>query len=588
MNIDSIYFKGYSCFKKDWAGFDTIKPINVIIGRNNSGKSHLLDLVESLCGDEPFDRKCQYQGSSVFDEKSLKKVFSEDAISEGYKNDWINHGQYFVDMKVTWEFTTEGRLAGDRPTGGSQPPQIKVANVKYPDDFYITYGLTDNHSPHERSVRIRHSGVYRVLSGARHRLNGMSFSRLFADRYIKIEPKDIKRELGRDGQGATNIIRQFITSDRLPREIIEDDLLAELKLIFGRDGKFLDIGVQELDGKGDETENYWEVYIREEKKGWIPLSKSGSGLKTVILVLLNLLVVPEIKNKEKSLFTFAFEELENNLHPALLRRLFQYLEDYAIKENATIFLTTHSSIALDFFGISDNAQVIRVLHDGESAHTETVSTHSNLIKIISELGARPSDLLQANGLIWVEGPSDRIYLNRWIELYTDGRLREGRDYQCVFYGGALLARVEFKSPEDEDEVAELANLSQINHNLIVVCDGDRTAEDSDLKTWVERIREEVGKIDRAHIWITEAKEIENYLPSSVLEKATGLSPLPDPKKDESWSSYAKEHMQRERTNKVGLAISSTQYMTKEVMEGRFEWEEQMKQIAERIKSWNGD
>ena len=356
MNIDSIYFKGYSCFKKDWAGFDTIKPINVIIGRNNSGKSHLLDLVESLCGDEPFDRKCQYQGSSVFDEKSLKKVFSEDAISEGYKNDWINHGQYFVDMKVTWEFTTEGRLAGNRPTGGSQPPQIKVANVKYPDDFYITYGLTDNHSPQERSVRIRHSGVHRVLSGARHRLNGMSFSRLFADRDIKIEPKDIKRELGRDGQGATNIIRQFITSDRLPREIIEDDLLAELKLIFGRDGKFLDIGVQELDGKGDETENYWEVYIREEKKGWIPLSKSGSGLKTVILVLLNLLVVPKIEDKEKSRFTFAFEELENNLHPALLRRLFQYLEDYAVKEKATIFLTTHSSIALDFFGISDNAQ----------------------------------------------------------------------------------------------------------------------------------------------------------------------------------------------------------------------------------------
>ena len=49
MNIDSIYFKGYSCFKKDWAGFDTIKPVNVIIGRNNSGKSHLLDLVEALC-----------------------------------------------------------------------------------------------------------------------------------------------------------------------------------------------------------------------------------------------------------------------------------------------------------------------------------------------------------------------------------------------------------------------------------------------------------------------------------------------------------------------------------------------------------
>ena len=249
-----------------------------------------------------------------------------------------------------------------------------------------------------------------------------------------------------------------------------------------------------------------------------------------------------------------------------------------------------SSIALDFFGVSDNAQIIRVLHDGESARTETVHTHSNLIKVVSELGARPSDLLQANGLIWVEGPSDRIYLNHWIKLYTEdcpqGPLREGRDYQCVFYRGALLAQVGFESPEDED--GKLANLFQINHSLIVVCDGDREAEDSGLKPRVERIREEVEKIDDAHIWITKAKEIENYLPGSVLSEVTELSSLPDPEQYESWSSYTEEHMKEMRIDKVDLAISSTQpqYMTKEVMEKRFDWKEQMKEIVERIKSWN--
>lgn len=322
----------------------------------------------------------------------------------------------------------------------------------------------------------------------------------------------------------------------------------------------------------------------------IPLSKSGSGLKTVFLVLLNLLVIPKIPNpqehKNKSQFTFAFEELENNLHPALLRRLFQYLEDYAVNEKAKIFLTTHSSIALDLFGVSKHAQIIHVSHDGESARTTTVPTYSNLIKIVSELGARPSDLLQANGLIWVEGPSDRIYLNRWIELYTDGRLREGRDYQCVFYGGALLAQVQFASPEDE--AAKLANLFQINHNLVVVCDGDREAKGSDLKPRVERIREEVEKIDDAHIWITDAKEIENYLPGSVLAEATGLSPLPDPQKYESWSSYTAKNMDGERIDKVDLAISSTPSMTIKLMQGRFDWKEQMKQIVERIDSWNGN
>ena len=525
MNIDSIYFKGYSCFKKEWAGFDTIKPINVIIGRNNSGKSHLLDLVEALCKDELFDHGWEYRFGGVLDEGSLKKFFSENRNGgELDGNHWYNHGQYLVKAAVTWEFIAR-----------------KVKKVQFSDDFDLacTYPQRDHIE----------------------QLGGAIISR----------------------------VEQVIDD----AEVIQDELLAALNSIFGSDGQFSEIQVQVHDEAQDATiKDHWEVYLGEDTKGLTPLSKSGSGLKTVFLVLLNLLVVPKVENKEKSQFTFAFEELENNLHPALLRRLFKYLEDYAVKEDATIFLTTHSSIALDLFGVSDNAQIIRVLHDGESARTETVRTHSNLIKVVSELGARPSDLLQANGLVWVEGPSDRIYLNRWIELYTDGRLREGRDYQCVFYGGSLLARVEFKSSEYDD--TDLVNLFQINHNLIVVCDGDRTAEDSDLKARVERISEKVEKIDGAHIWITEAKEIENYLPGSVLSEVTGLPSLPDPEKDESWSSYTKNHMQRKRIDKVDLAISSTQYMTKEVkklkvkklMEGRFDRKEQMQKIVERIDSWN--
>ena len=532
MNIDSIYFKGHSCFKNDWAGFDEIKPINVIIGRNNSGKSHLLDLVEALCDGKLFDHEWDYRCHGVLDEESLKGYFQQGAFGGGLPgNDlWLYHGVHFVGQSVTWEVTV---ASGER----------KISHVKFPDDFDLAapYSYSHQHDPSfiKQLSDARISGVYVVLHGATHKLNETAFRRLFADRDIKTELPITKLGLGSDGEGATNIIRRFITSEKLPREVIQDELLAALNSIFGSDGQFSEIQVQVHDeAQKDAIKDHWEVYLGEDTKGLIPLSQSGSGLKTVFLVLLNLLIVPKIEDKNKSQITFAFEELENNLHPALLRRLFQYLEDYAVNEKATIFLTTHSSIALDLFGVSEHAQIIHVSHDGESARTTTVPTHSNLIKIVSELGARPSDLLQANGLIWVEGPSDRIYLNRWIELYSDGRLREGRDYQCVFYGGALLAQVQFASPENE---AKFANLFQINHNLIVVCDGDREAKTDDLKSRVKRIREEVNKIDDAHIWITDAKEIENYLPSSVLAKATGLPSLPDPKKYDSWSSYTEEH-----------------------------------------------
>ena len=572
MRADSVHFKGHLCFQEEWAGFDTLKPINVIIGRNNSGKSHLLDLVEALSQGQLNGRGWQYRCRGVLDEASLRSGFPEGvSMGELDGNHWRQHGSHFVNIGITWEIDANEH----------------VPKVDFPDDFAFE-------SPYgERSTKARLSVIKGIIREPTHQFNGKFFRRLLADRDIKTELPETDLTLGRDGNGASNIIRRFITTsnERFPREAIQQELLEALSAIFGNDGQFTEIQVQEHDDeRADGTQGHWEVYLGEEKKGLIPLSNSGSGLKTILLVLLNLLIVPKIENKEKSEFIFAFEELENNLHPALLRRLFQYLEKYALDEQATIFLTTHSSTALDLFGVSENAQIIHVTHDGETARTTAVSAHFDRLGVVSELGAKPSDLLQANGIVWVEGPSDRIYLNRWIQLYSDDTLREGRDYQCAFYGGALLARIELKSPEGE---TGLLNLLRVNPNIVVVCDGDRDAKKSRIKGRVKRIRAEVKDIPGAHIWITEAREIENYLPGSVLAQASGLPSLPDPgqyepffSRNEVGKSYLEARLSRKHVDKMDLAMRSAPHMTKDIMTGRFDWEEQMEKIVARIRCWN--
>ena len=575
MNIDSIHFKGHLCFQKEWAGFDTIKPINVIIGRNNSGKSHLLDLVEALCEGTLNDRGWQYRCSSVLDEESLRSEFLENHMDGalGGRNHWQEHGRHFVDIPITWDVDANGG----------------ISNEVFPDDFELD-------SPYgESSTNKRLSLIRQVLQHVTHQFNRRSFRRLLAERDIKTEPQALNLTLRPNGNGATNIVQRFLltANKEFPGEVIKRELLYALNSIFRNDGQFSEIQVQHHDDENsDGPQGHWEIYLGEDKKGLIPLSESGSGLKTILLVLLNLLVVPKIEKKNKSEFVFAFEELENNLHPALLRRLFQYMEKYAINEKAHIFLTTHSSTALDLFGMSKNAQIIHVIHDGESARTIPVSAHFDRLGVVSELGAKPSDLLQANGIIWVEGPSDRIYLNHWIDLYSQGRFQEGRDYQCAFYGGALLARTQFK-PSEEAET-DLVNLLQVNPNIIVMCDGDRVSKDSEIKGRVKRINAEVQKIPDAHIWITSAKEIENYIPGSVLEKAFDLSELCDPEQYENFfsrkkagsKSYIEANLNRGNVDKVDLAMASIPHMTNDIMANRFDWEEQMKKIVARIKSWN--
>ena len=571
MKAETVFFKGHLCFQKDWVGFDRIEPINVVIGRNNSGKSHLLDLIEALCNNKLSDRGWQLRCRGVLDEESLASSFARQISGGDLGGDWWqDHGVHFIDTEITWETDSNGNCT----------------EVFFPDDFVLE-------SPYgEGSTNARISKIKNVVLNPSHHLNNTQFRKLLAERDIKPEESENALPLDSKGTGASNIIRRFINTanESYPSEVIQEELLRALNVIFGNDGSFSQIQVREHDDEATEgPQDHWEVYLGEEQKGLIPLSKSGSGLKTILLVLLNLLVMPRIENTEKSEYIFAFEELENNLHPALLRRLFRYLEDYVLKEKATIFLTTHSSTALDVFGVSRNAQIIHVLHDGVSARTRKISAQFDQIEVVSMLGAKPSDLLMANGIVWVEGPSDRVYINHWIHLYSDGKLREGRDYQCAFYGGSLLARVQF---EPSDEETELTNLFHINPNIVVICDGDREASDTPLKSRVERIRKEVQAIPCAHIWITKAREIENYLPASVLETALDLQSIPDPGQYESFfprsesSSYLKNRLNKKHIDKMNLAVVSTPHMTKENMADRFEWEDQIRTITGTISSWN--
>lgn len=579
MIAESIKFRGHRCFKKEWVGFETIKPINVIIGRNNTGKSHLLDFVSDLCskpqlGSFSLPLSCK----GLLDENSLKQVFRPGTYGGDLQgNDhWGAHGVPLVGINVSWEMNI--------PETHCRPVFSDEANWRSP----LGHGPTE--------ARVRH--ITQLLSGAKHALTGRKFRRLMADRDIGAEGADNSLSLHFDGTGATNIIRRYIlsSSPKLSRDLIQKKLLGDLNEIFKSDGHFTEIQVKLHDEQGAETSsnavNSWEIYLGEEKKGLVALSRSGSGLKTVFLVLLNLLVMPDIINQPKNEFVFAFEELENNLHPALLRRLFQYLEAYALREKAIIFLTTHSSVALDLFGLSKNAQIIHVTHDGESASAETVSAHFDHLGVISELGAKPSDLLQANGIIWVEGPSDCIYLNRWIDLMSDGKLQEGRDYQCAFYGGSLLARTQFASPDEAE--AELVNLFRVNPNIIVVCDGDRTRKGARVKDRVRRIGAEVRKIPNAHIWITSAREIENYIPGDVLAKALEHQHLPNPdqyemffpRKGSPGTSYIERRLNRKTLDKMDLAALCASNMDKAMMITRFEWEQQIASIVEKIRSWN--
>ena len=204
-----------------------------------------------------------------------------------------------------------------------------------------------------------------------------------------------------------------------------------------------------------------------------------------------------------------FEELENNLHPSLQRRLLKYIENLS-KEGCIFFLTTHSNVMLDNFQKNNEVNALHVVKN--NGEISIVNTTNSIQKndILNDLGIKASDILQSNGVIWVEGPSDRIYMNKWIELWSDGKFKEGKDYQCVFYGGRLLNNLTF------DEEEDLINLLKVNRNSIILIDSDKENGPASLNDTKKRICEEASK-NKIMCWITKGREIENYVSKNTID-----------------------------------------------------------------------
>lgn len=581
----SIKIKNYRCFRDEFAGFDKIMPVNIIIGRNNSGKSALLDILEFAPGvtaEMPPD--VTFQTADMLTEQELRLVFNLN-LSGGELggNHWENHGKHLKGIRVVYEISNK-----------------RMTFREWINNDLFMMGLPQGQrGEHIAEVRSR------LL---REGIKGNRVPELFHDKVIQklAAERDVRPEalscgeasmtLRVNGDGATNIICNYLTDKKLNRSLIRKTLQDELNKIMRPDGEFSEIEVQH-----DIDTNTWEVYLYEETKGLIPMSKSGSGLKTIILVLLNLLIMPYIKGQKKRVFEvkdhlFIFEELENNIHPTLLRRLFQYIEKFAIEKQCHFFITTHSNVVIDLFSRSPNAQIIHITHDGRQATTKTVSSFDGHSAILNDIGAKASDLLQANGIIWLEGPSDKIYFNKWVEIYSNGTLREHRDYECAFYGGSVLKHFTATEPATDSEAI---NVLRVNRNSILIGDSDKTAVDTPLKDRLQKMKDAMQEMG-AHIWITEAKEVENYIPVNSIENRFGVTGLPEVEQYENFhqeadkntsgksepKDYWHKHSLPGTLDKVELARDIVPHINKELLANRFDLEKQMNTICDRIQEWN--
>lgn len=496
--LKSMKIANFKNIGNKYIGFERLTKLNVLIGQNNIGKSTLLEMLDFL-----FEMRTNYNRNltteitippmefTVEVDKNLPMtVFGKDTSSSDVGNHY-EYGSSFIDRKITYRTNNRNLEAISYVALDDEPVKLKNTTNGI--------GLLNNYGSYCLNELI----------------NQYNLIKLYADRNLIPEIHDDNLIVESDGRGGTNLIRHYLHNSQSNHRLVEVTLLDALNKIIGPQDSFSRIMCQE---QRRNSEIYWEVLL-ENKNGKIALSNSGSGLRTILLVLIKLFLEPKANGFGKQKSIYIFEELENNLHPTIQRNLFNYLFEWIKNHDDVIFLTTHSNIPLNMSYGNSDVSITHLKKDLETGEliTEIGGSFLNNNDILNDLGVKASDILQSNSIIWVEGPSDRVYINKWIELESKGVLKENIHYQIIFYGGRLLSHL---SGEIDEDFNNLIQLFRANRNSIIVMDSDRTSKGKKINKTKQRIKDEFEK-QNSIAWITKGKEIENYLSKSTIEKVYG-------------------------------------------------------------------
>lgn len=551
--LKAISFSKYKCFdaKTSIFNIDLNSNISLIIGRNNSGKSSVIDVIEKAVNPQtPYDVVGLNYIVELTD-KHIRNGFSTHVSGGDIGENHYNYGKKFIGQTISIKRVNSGMTIAD--THNSNISFLKgkhewesVAN-SYKSDVFI-YNLF----------------------------------RINADRDIVPESEAESVIVEPNGAGATNVVRKYINDESCDERVVEQTILDELNKILGPDALFTDIRIQQiaLSNKGANEPKKWEIFL-EERDNRFALSKSGSGLKTILLILINLYLIPNILENSGKEAIFAFEEIENNLHPALQHRLFNYLYDYSINHNKKLFITTHSHIAINTFYGRNGVSIYHVTKNNGISSIDIIENDQKKMSILDDLGVKASDIFQSNGIIWVEGPSDRIYIKRWLEVFCPNDIIEGRDFQFAYYGGRLLAH--YTCNDEESKTNELINVLKTNRHAAIVMDSDKRTKNSHINATKRRIRDEFKSLG-SFCWITEGREIENYLSGRAISDFYHKN-ISQIDKFDSFPDYIRSLDANFANHKVESARNYSDYITEDNSCNILDLKDKIEQLYKEIKKW---
>ncbi|OOF22164.1 hypothetical protein BZJ19_15155 [Salinivibrio proteolyticus] len=528
MKITKLTLKNFRGYRDVSVDFD--ENFNVIIGKNDIGKSTILEALEIFFNNDTVKIDINDHNVHASDQdfmsiqvsfKPEDKEYTIDTVPTDLKKEYLLDSDNNLSIKKVWDCSKDKLtasslktyLVANYPTAFDSPLITqKIADLKkLLDDYKDQLDVNEVKKHKSSSIRQAIYGVenlndFSVIEVPIDKEDGKKiweslkldlplFFIFQSDRANKDSDKEVQDPLKAITKTAISQLEAELEDVkeqiRIKAEQLGHNTLAKLKEM---SPEIADVLSPEM------THKPWESLFSFSFNcdDGIPINKRGSGVRR--LILLNYFrAEAERKNSEERNVIYAIEEPETSQHPTWQVELFNALVDLSENSNTQVLITTHSPSLAGLV----NTDKIRFIDRVDGSTIVRKGSQENLEAIANTLGMLPDvslsiDNLGVQTILCLEGPTDVEFFSHMGKLF-DLDLKNDDRILTIFLGGGTL-------------------MHWVNNNYLAKLNKPEVhIYDNDVSKYQLAV-DQVNQREGSWATLTNMLEVENYIHPRLLKE----------------------------------------------------------------------